>query len=101
MSARLSFCALLAALVCGCAPLTAEHPLFAPGDQVLVVRLTGGNTVAYPLKLLEGTELLDRVRGLGLAPLTDDETREIYDIRQRLSRQPSYGALSLASHGNV
>jgi len=75
--------------------------LFAPGDQTLLVRLAGGSTVAYPLQLREGTDLLEHVRGLGLAPLTDDETREIYDIRQRLSRPPAFGALSLPPRGNA
>jgi WD40 repeat protein len=71
--------------------------LFAPGDQVLLVRLASGATVTYAITLLEGTDLLEQVRSIGVAPLTDDETREIYDIRQRFSRQPAYGALLLVS----
>jgi len=75
--------------------------LFAQGDQVLLVRLADGVTVIYAIALLEGTDLLEQMRSIGIAPLTDDETREIYDIRQRLSRQPSLGALSLVPRGHA
>lgn len=65
--------------------------VFAPGNQVLLVRLASGTTVTYAIVLRDGMELLDQVGKARLGPLTDDEKREIYDIRLRLSRPPSYG----------
>jgi WD40 repeat protein len=65
--------------------------LFSPANQVLLVRLASGVTVTYFIALRDGANLLEQVKKSGLGPLTDDEKREIYDIRQRLSRPPGYG----------
>ena len=58
---------------------------------MLLVRLASGTTVTYAIALRDGMELLDQVGKARLGPLTDDEKREINDIRLRLSRPPSYG----------
>jgi WD40 repeat protein len=65
--------------------------LFSPTNQVLLVRLASGGVVTYHIALHDGAYLLEQVQKSGLGPMTDDERREIYDIRQRLPRTPGAG----------